>query len=162
LSDLLSQSVGWTRVPVIASHLEDSQRKLSELHIFVAHPPTQGTEKVWVVVDWTYPANSVLRGECTGAGVDDTSAIKEAIAQGKSGCQYPPGTLTFDLPPNVTVPGVFKGSFRTTGRSTLGTIADFLEKVAMVAGIMAAIIMFITPVPGSQLAAAALAMAIFT
>jgi len=38
---------------------------MSELHVFLAHPKDQqqAAEKQWVVVDWTYPANSVLRGE---------------------------------------------------------------------------------------------------
>jgi hypothetical protein len=161
LRDRIRATTAFVRIPVHAIHRDDSTGTVSELKLFLAHHPNQGTPRNWILVDWTHPGDPVLDGEYPGSGPTDSDAINDALSAFQNRNQYPTGAITVTVPKNVMGPAPVIKGFGTTGRSFAGTIADFLSSAALITGLIA-VVLTIAPIPGSQVAAAALWIGLFS
>ncbi|MEJ7615940.1 MAG: hypothetical protein WKF30_02945 [Pyrinomonadaceae bacterium] len=162
LADRLQSTTGFTRIPVTATHRDDSTGQVSELNLFLAHRPAPaGAKKQWKLVDWTHPGDTRLDGEYDGSGATDADAVQDAIKTFEQNNQYPKGGINIQVADNIVGPAQIDTGFFTTGRSFFGTIADFLQSAAFVTGLLA-VILTVAPIPGSQAAAAVLWLGIFS
>ena len=161
LQGRLASTSDWIRIPLTASHRPTGSVTEAELNVFLAHQKDEGLVFHWKVVDWTHPGDKNLDGEYDGKGITNADAARAAIKAWQDGNQYPPGQVLYEVPAGVLDAGVFKSSFNTTGRSFLGKVADFLESASIFLAIVA-VILTVAPIPGSQVAAAALWIGIFS
>jgi hypothetical protein len=150
----------WIRIPVSAVYSPNDRRE-SELNVFLAHRRDDGIVKHWKLVDWTHPGDPRLDGEFDGKGKTNFEAAQAAIDAWKAGSNYPAGTVRYTVPAGVLEAGPRSTFFSTHGAGTLAAISDFLEKASLFAAAVA-FILTVAPIPGSQFAAAALWIGIFS
>lgn len=108
------------------------------------------------------PDAPALTGEYSGVGSTDLAAIQDAIANWDSDNRYPDGGCTFNIPAPINGVPDQKGSFTTDGTAQWDSIATFFGWVGLGAAVAAGVITLLAPVPGSQLASAAIWTSIFS
>lgn len=122
------------------------------------------------LIDWTNPLDERLRGQYTGMGATRPDAVKAAVEKWRKNCQYyHPGNVVAEVPEfQIAIrrdeqplpPRRFE--FDTPGKNFWDKLADFFKAIAMVLGIIATAITFITPIPGDEVVAGLIWTSVFT
>lgn len=153
-------------VPAYATYTAKDKSEQIDLKIALHVQWDQSEHKI-TIIDWTNPLDERLHGAYTGRGETYWDAIDDALRAWKNRCQYyHPGHVMIDVP-SPALWGSERGTselreFETPGADFWDHLKDFLEGVALVAGIAAMAIAAIAPVPGSRVVSGLIWTALFT
>lgn len=158
-------------LPMRASYASKNTSEQTELRICVHERwEIDGTEARTHVtlIDWTNPLDERLRGRYDGRGRSRIEAIKSAVSEWRKNCQYyHPGNVVIETPAwdvysgGPTIPSETI-EFDTPGKNFWDKLADFFKAIAMVLGMIATAITFITPIPGDEIVAGLIWTSVFT
>ncbi|MGC4092495.1 MAG: sulfite exporter TauE/SafE family protein [Polyangiaceae bacterium] len=123
-----------------ALHLENATQKQRPLFLFLFEMPDlhQGRYqttvlKQWALVDWTDPTDPRFRGTYTASGGTVQEAIKAVLSSWVSGNRYPPGHVTFEIPPELRgiVGGAARRGMDTDGKNFTDQLIVVFEWIAI-------------------------------
>lgn len=164
INGVLASTAQQQRTPIHAVHVSTENGQVTQLQVLVATPitttiatpaPGGGTpapaaassgQQTWQIVDATNAGDERLHGTYTGTGATAAEAIRAAIADWKTHCQYPPGTIKLEVPKEVAKEAI-SDQFETNGNSW-ADLAQFLQAVGGAMGIVGTIGAFICPAFG--------------
>jgi hypothetical protein len=171
---LIWRDFGYERWPIFVRHIATESQVETQLAIYLSYDvshrirafstidgpdPEQDDVLIhrFTIVDWTNPLVKSGSGIWRGVDTEPEAALRAAFDHWKSGNRYPPGVLAYQIG-GYFLPGFFEdfeldGTFETTGKSFVDTIADWGDGIALVAGISGAVILTVAPVPGARVAA---------
>ncbi|MEZ6233122.1 MAG: hypothetical protein R3B68_02925 [Phycisphaerales bacterium] len=143
--------------PLAAAYLERASQQRVALRGSLVRLAPSGSMKRWAVIDWTDPLDARLSGTYEGSGTTDQEAIRKAIEAWNEDCKYPPGDISYQVPKGIGFPPEMRqGQFETGEKGVWERIADFLGIVGTAAALIAGVVAFLLPVPGSQLVSVAI------
>ncbi len=121
------------------------------------------------LVDWTNPEDERLSGRYDASNVSPYDAVQAVLNKWRDDNQYyHPGNVKWEIPRIPTPPGVpqgmrngpWSGQFDTR-KNVWDKIKDFLDSAALWLAAAAAVLAFVVPIPGAQIAAPLMWEALF-
>lgn len=157
LKERLASTRNFVRHAFTAEHFDAKTQKRTALRVFIS----QVESKRWRIVDWTNPMVRASTGEYDGLGNTPLEAAQAAISDWDDDNRYPDGGITFGIP-RIRDLTAITSNFVTDGSAQWDSISAFLGWVGLGAAIVAGVVTLVAPVPGSQLASAAIWTSIFS
>jgi hypothetical protein len=152
----IAPSEGLERHRVHAEHFGVEAQTREKLRLFLVK-----VHRAWLLVDWTNPASARTTGEYRGEGPSDEAAIRAAIEVWRRDNRYPDGGINYRV---EGIPGVprIEGRFNTDASSLWDSVSEYLSVVAFGAAVIAGVVTFLAPVPGSQVVSGLIWASIFS
>jgi hypothetical protein len=151
LAEKLESTEGIERFLIHAEYYSRTNSSRQRLLVFAS----KISEKHWVIVDWTNPAQRSMTGEYHGYGSNDQEALEDAFKQWDRYDRYPDGGIVYKFV-NPYDGQLFTGQIDTDDENLADTIYQFLDGIAVGSAIVVGVATLVTPIPGSRVISAAI------
>jgi hypothetical protein len=172
LGELIMLTSGLGHVLPVASYVskDTSEHRPLRLCLFYRWELRDKQDMLHVsLVDWTNPDDQRLSGRYDASDPSPKVAVQAVLNQWRDDNQYyHPGNVKWEIPRIPTPPGVareklngpWSGQFDTR-KNVWDKIKDFLDSAALWLAAAAAVLAFVVPIPGAQIAAPLMWEALF-
>lgn len=162
LTDLFVPYIHYPIHKLNAVFLDTASQQKVRLRVSLVKLPKVAGESVWVLIDWTDPLDSRLHGTYMGLGSTDANAIQAAIDKWNEKSKYPPGHIRYLVPMEIGrgMDDRLSG-FEVGEKGIWARVADFLGIIGTAAAVIAALVAFMVPIPGSQVVSALIWTSVF-